>query len=66
MHPAIVILKAELQNYLGLGEQLSSISERVMELPAECHYYPKRGSFVEFIRLLIKYDLDYRLEYVDQ
>lgn len=66
MHPAIVILKTDLQKHPNLGQQLSSLSEKVRELPEECHYYPESGNLVNFMRILLKYDLEYRLEYVEE
>lgn len=66
MNPAIVVLKVDLQKHAHLGQQLSSLSERVSEWPEECRYYPKSGNLVDFMRILLKYDLDYRLEYVDE
>ena len=63
MRPTVIILKEDLRKNSNLGQELSQLSDKVKELEAACQYFPSDGNLVEFMKILIKYNLDYELQY---
>lgn len=63
MQTTITILKTDLERNTNLGPELSQLSDRVKEFDDSCQYFPTGGRLVDFMRILMKYDLDYKLDY---
>jgi hypothetical protein len=63
METTIVIFKTDLQKSPNIGQELSQLSDRVKELEDACQYFPLEGKLVDFMRILMKYNLSYELQY---
>jgi hypothetical protein len=65
MEPTVVIRKDDLQKNPDLGHKLSQFSDKVKEHEDTCQYFPSEGKMVGFMKILLEYDLDYSLQYVE-
>jgi hypothetical protein len=63
METTIVILKTDLQRSPNIGQELSQLSDRVVETEDACQYFPLEGKLVDFMKILMKYILSYELQY---